>query len=50
MNKDELIDKVLADFDNGNISGEELVGMVENLIGLLNRDQVQEFADMYNYE
>jgi hypothetical protein len=39
MNEDELIELVMEDIDNGNISGEELIGMVENLIGFLNIDQ-----------
>jgi hypothetical protein len=49
MNKDELIDKVMEDVANGNISGEEVIGMVDYLIGLLNSNQVREFADMYDY-
>ncbi|MGA1772427.1 MAG: hypothetical protein ACO39T_09175 [Flavobacteriaceae bacterium] len=50
MNKDELIDKVMEDIVNGDISGKELIRMVNSLIGLLNIDQVREFADMYDYE
>jgi len=50
MNKDELIEKVMEDVVNGDISGKELIRMVNYLIGLLNIDQVREFADMYGYE
>jgi hypothetical protein len=50
MNKDELIDKVMEDIVNGNISGKELIRMVNCLIGLLNIDQVHEFTNMYDYE
>jgi len=50
MNKDELIDKVMEDIVNGDISGKELIRMVNYLIRLLNIDQVHEFANMYDYE
>jgi len=50
MNKDELIEKVMEDIVNGDISGKELIRMVNYLIGLFNSDQVREFADMYDYE
>ena len=49
MNKDELIEKVMEDIVNGDISGKELIRMVNYSIGLFNSDQVREFADMYDH-